>query len=96
MTLPKTVFRPGFAITRASHVVFEVSDLARSRAFYVDTLGFVVSDEDSNTLYLRGPEEGCHHSLVLKSATRPPANASAWIGGALTSPVQGECPARPL
>jgi catechol 2,3-dioxygenase len=48
-----------------------VRDLAKSRAFYVDTLGFVVSDDDRNTLYLRGLEEGCHHSLVLKSGTEP-------------------------
>src|SRR5262245_66341427 len=71
MTLPKTVFRPAFAVTRASHVVFAVTDLAKSRAFYVDTLGFVVSDEDKSTLYLRGLEEGCHHSLVLKSGSAP-------------------------
>jgi len=67
MTIPQTVFRPSFAITRASHVVLQVADLQKSRAFYVDTLGFVVSDEDRSTLYLRGLEEGCHHSLVLKS-----------------------------
>jgi len=71
MTLPKTVFRPAFAVTRASHVVFAVTDLAKSRAFYVETLGFVVSDEDKSTLYLRGLEEGCHHSLVLKSGGAP-------------------------
>ena len=35
-------------ITRASHVVLRVRDLAKSRAFYVDTLGFVVSDEDND------------------------------------------------
>src|SRR5262249_20729245 len=69
MTIPKAVFRPSFAITRASHVVLRVSDLQKSRAFYVDTLGFVVSDEDKSTLYLRGLEEGCHHSLVLQSST---------------------------
>jgi len=68
MTIPKTVLRPSFAITRASHVVLQVADLPKSRAFYVDTLGFVVSDEDRSTLFLRGLEEGCHHSLVLKSS----------------------------
>jgi catechol 2,3-dioxygenase len=67
MGLPKTVFKPPFAITRASHLVSVVTDLARSRAFYVDTLGLIVSDEDRSTLYLRGIEEACHHSLVLKA-----------------------------
>jgi catechol 2,3-dioxygenase len=43
-----------------------------SRAFYVDALGFAVSDEDANTLYLRGIEEACHHSLVLKRAKDSP------------------------
>jgi len=71
MSIPDPIFRPAFAITRASHVVLRVADLQKSRAFYVDTLGFVVSDEDSNTLYLRGLEEGCHHSLVLQSGSEP-------------------------
>src|SRR5215510_3916502 len=71
MTIPKPVFKPRFAITRASHAVLKVRDLAKSRAFYVDTLGFVVSEADKSTLYLRGLEEGCHHSLVLKSGGAP-------------------------
>ena len=65
IAIPPPVLRPPFDITRASHVVLTVRDLAASRAFYVDTLGFVVSDEDVDTLYLRGIEEVCHHSLVL-------------------------------
>ena len=66
MQLPTPVYKPPFNITRASHVVSRVSDLEASRAFYCDTLGMVVSDEDSQTLWLRGLEEACHHSLVLK------------------------------
>lgn len=68
MSIPQTVYPPPFAITRASHVVLTSTDLAASRAFYVDALGFVVSDEDASTLYLRGLEEACHHSLVIKTA----------------------------
>ena len=48
-------------------------DLAKSRAFYVDLIGFIVSDEDKDTIYLRGVAEGCHHSLVLKRAAAPEA-----------------------
>ena len=67
MKLPPTVHKPPFSITRASHVVHRVKDLAASREFYVDLLGLVVSDETPATLWLRGLEEGCHHSLVLRS-----------------------------
>ncbi len=71
MTIPKPVFRPSFNMTRASHVVLRVRDLAKSHAFYVDTLGFVVTERQPDRLYLRGLEEACHHSLVLEQATEP-------------------------
>lgn len=71
MTIPASAYPPPFNTTRASHVVLGVRDLAASRAFYVDALGFVVSDEDAATLYLRGLEEACHHSLVLKRKDGP-------------------------
>ncbi|MDI6029524.1 VOC family protein [Corticibacterium sp. UT-5YL-CI-8] len=66
MDLPQTNYACGFDITRSSHVVLTVTDIAASRAFYVDTLGFVVTDETSDTLWLRGLEEACHHSIVLQ------------------------------
>jgi catechol 2,3-dioxygenase len=65
MTLPATNPRPPFNITRASHVVLTSKDLGASRAFYSDVLGFVVSAEDSEAIYLRGLEERSHHSIVL-------------------------------
>lgn len=68
MNLPATNFHPPFNITRASHLVFTVRDLAASRAFYTEVLGLVVSDEDANTLWLRGVEERAHHSLTLRRA----------------------------
>ena len=77
MTIPKPVFKPPFNMTRASHVVLHVRDLARSHAFYVDTLGFVVTERLPNRLYLRGLEEACHHSLVLEAASEP---ACARVG----------------
>ena len=45
-----------------------VKDLGKSRAFYVDLIGFIVSAEDKDAIYLRGVAEACHHSLVLKRA----------------------------
>jgi catechol 2,3-dioxygenase len=71
MKIPKPVYDPPFHITRASHVVVTVRDLAASRAFYTDVVGLIVSDEDRGVAYLRGLEEACHHSLVLKHAAGP-------------------------
>ena len=63
--VPETTSSP-FRVTRASHLVYTVRDLSRSRDFYTKVLGLVVTDEDQEALYLRGVEERSHHSLVLK------------------------------
>ena len=73
MAIPRAAYPAPFNTTRASHIVKTVKDLGRSRAFYVDCFGFAVSDEDTKTLYLRGIEEACHHSLVLKQSDDEPA-----------------------
>ena len=69
MPLPKPNLYPPFNIVRLSHVELAVTDLARSRAFYVDTLGLQVTDETSDTIYLRALEERGHHCIVLKQAS---------------------------
>lgn len=71
MSLPATNFDPGFRITRASHVVLAVRDLAASRRFYEEVIGLIVTAEEGDTLYFRGVEEACHHSLVLRKAAAP-------------------------
>lgn len=71
MPLPSPNYSPAFNVTRASHAVFAVRDLGASRAFYVDLLGFIVSDEDADAIYLRGVAEACHHSLVLRRGGAP-------------------------
>jgi catechol 2,3-dioxygenase len=58
-------------VVRAGHIEFLVTDLVRSRAFYVDLLGFVETDADDTHVYLRGLEERHHHSLVLTQAETP-------------------------
>src|ERR1700731_4669312 len=73
VAIPKPNYNPPFNITRASHSVLQVKDLAKSRAFYVDLIGLMVSDEDKDTIYLRGVAEVCHPSLVLKRANAPQA-----------------------
>lgn len=72
MTIPATVLNPPFNITRISHVVLTVNDLNVSREFYADLLGFVVSAQEDDVLYLRGLEEQSHHSLVLKESASTP------------------------
>lgn len=68
MPVPAPNLYPPFNTVRLSHVEFGVTDLARSRAFYVDTLGLQVTEEDSSTIYLRAMEERGHHCIVLKQA----------------------------
>jgi catechol 2,3-dioxygenase len=72
MNLPETNLDKPFNITRTSHVVLTVKDLEQSRLFYTEVVGLVVTEESNGTLYLRGVEEACHHSLVLKQSKDDP------------------------
>jgi catechol 2,3-dioxygenase len=58
--------RPPFDVLRVSHVELGVADLERSRSFYEDALGMVVTARDDEALWLRGLEDSCHHCLVLR------------------------------
>ena len=71
MPILHPVPEPRFNITRLSHIEFGVTDLAVSKKFYVDTLGLLVTEEDENTVYLRGLEERNHHSFVLTKSDSP-------------------------
>jgi catechol 2,3-dioxygenase len=53
-------------VIRCAYAELIVTDLAASRAFYVDVLGLVVTDEDDDAIYLRAFEEYLHHSLVIR------------------------------
>ena len=75
MPVRKPVFDPPFNTVRASHVELAVRDLPRSRAFYVDCLGYLVSAEEPDALYLRAVEERNHHSVVLRQTRQPAAHA---------------------
>ncbi len=66
MPVPAPNLSPAFNVVRLSHVELGVTDLGRSRAFYVDTLGLQVTDEDRDTIYLRAMEERGHHCMILK------------------------------
>ena len=53
-------------ILRCASMELVVTDLAKSREFYVDALGLVVTEEDENAIYLRSFEEFIHHNLILR------------------------------
>jgi catechol 2,3-dioxygenase len=48
-----------------------VTDLEKSREFYVKTLGLVETESTRNRIYLRGLEDRCHHSLLLTESNEP-------------------------
>jgi catechol 2,3-dioxygenase len=53
-------------IVRSAYAELIVTDLDRARWFWVDMIGFLVTAQDDQALYLRGCEETTHHSLVLR------------------------------
>lgn len=71
MPIPTPNLYPDFNIVRLSHVELTVKDLAKSRAFYADTLGLQVTHEDSDVVMLRALEERGHHCMVLKRGDEP-------------------------
>jgi catechol 2,3-dioxygenase len=70
MPVPAPVFRPPFNIVRVSHVVYTVTDLKRSKAFYVDLLGLQITAETEDALFLRAMEERGHHCVALVRGSR--------------------------
>jgi len=71
MPIPAPVLYPPFNIIRLSHIAVGCKDLVASKAFYVDTLGLQITDEDDNAVYLRAMEERGHHSVVLQKSNDP-------------------------
>jgi catechol 2,3-dioxygenase len=64
-----------FDIVRAAYAELVVTSLPEARHFWVDLLGFVVTFEDAQSLYLRGYDELTHHNLILRAG--PDAAAGA-------------------
>ena len=88
-------------IVRSAYAELIVTDLGRARAFWVDLLGFVVSAEEPDALYLRGYEEFVHHSLILADRSghglRPDRLPRAVRPRTSTGPSSGRargCPTR--
>lgn len=70
-------------IVRSAYAELVVTDLDRSRQFWVDLLGFVVTAADSDALYLRGYDELTHHNLILRQGPTP---ALARLGFRVRTP----------
>jgi catechol 2,3-dioxygenase len=95
MPIPAHNLTPPFNIVRLSHVELRVTDLAWSRAYYVDLLGLQVTQEYATTIYLRAMEERGHHCMILQKADAPSVGvlgfkvwseddldlAAAWFAG---------------
>jgi catechol 2,3-dioxygenase len=79
MQAPQTNYKTSFRFSRVSHGVFTSRDLEKSKEFYTEVLGLVVSHSDKDTLYLRGLEERSHHSLVIKHTTEAPCYERAGL-----------------
>ena len=72
MSVPATNFSPPFNVTRAGHIVLTSANIDESRRFYTEVIGLEVTHETSDEVFLRGMEESCHHSLVLRRADGKP------------------------
>ncbi|HEY6282521.1 MAG TPA: VOC family protein, partial [Nitrososphaerales archaeon] len=62
---------PGFDVVKAGHIEFLVTDLKEAKKFYAETLGFVITEESRNHIYLRGLEDRIHHCLTLTESGSP-------------------------
>ena len=57
---------PAPDVLRCAYMEIVVTDLAKSRDFYVDVLSLTVTEETDEIIYLRSIEEFIHHNLVLR------------------------------
>ncbi len=78
MSLPPVVLDPPFNILRISHIELNVTDLAKSKTFYCDTLGLALTDETDQRLYLRAMEERSHHCVVLVQSDKASVAAMGY------------------
>ena len=67
---------PAPDVLRCAYMELIVTDLKKSRDFYVEVLDLQVTEEDENAVYLRSMEEFIHHNLVLRQG--PTAAVAAF------------------
>jgi catechol 2,3-dioxygenase len=71
---PTVEYQPApapFDVIRAAHAELVVTDLDESEHFYVDVLGFALTERSDDALYLRAMEDTHHHALVLRQGAQP-------------------------
>jgi catechol 2,3-dioxygenase len=78
MPIPNINLYPPFNVVRLSHVEFTVKDLAAARAFYVDTIGLLVTEETPDHICLRALEERGHHCIILRKGAQSVTGALAF------------------
>lgn len=71
MPVRKPNLYPPFNIVRAAYVDYLCTDLALSKSYWVDALGWLLTEQTEDALYLRGIEERNHHSVVLRKSAQP-------------------------
>ena len=69
---------PAPDILRCAYMELVVTDLEKSRNFYVDVLNLVVTKETEDAIYLRSAEEFIHHNLVLRKGPEAAVAAFAF------------------
>ena len=65
-------------IAHAGHAELRVKDLEASRRFFTETMGLFVTDEDSDTVYLRAWQDWEHHTLTLKRGDTSSLDHLGW------------------
>jgi catechol 2,3-dioxygenase len=65
-------------VAQAGHVEIVVKDLAASRAFFTETMGLFVTEEDENTVYLRAWQDWEHHTLILTKGEHSAVSHLGW------------------
>ncbi len=67
---------PAPDIVRCAYMEIVVTDLAKSREFYVDVLGLHVTEEDENAIYLRSPRNSSTTTSCSARDRWPPSPPS--------------------
>ena len=65
-------------IAQAGHAELVVKDLAASRAFFTETMGLFVTEENETSIYLRAWQDWEHHTLILTRGERSGVAHLGW------------------
>lgn len=60
-----------YNVIRTHHAEYFVTNLEKATAFYVDAVGFTLTERNEHHVYLRGLEDRTHHNLILTQSQTP-------------------------